>query len=257
MINDNYILIQGWMINELGLKGTDLLVYAIIYGFSQDNENMYCGTRQYLADWCGCTVRSIQTSLNSLVEKEYITKYEEEHNHIKYVSYAVNFTTREKISLINNINNNTNNKLLSKDNNTLSKGEVEFDFGLDEKPKKKNLYVKCLEIIDEWTNDKKLKDLLVQYLDVCMEMKSIRGANQWKGMLNTLERVQEQCKPHTYEEIIEQATIRSWKTFYPIKDFVGSDNSQFIHIHKSSEYVEQTDDELQQAVDNDGKPIEY
>ena len=157
---------------------------------------------------------------------------------------------------INNNKQNKINKIVSKDTNNIA-SEIEFDFGLDEKPKKKNLYVKCLEIIDEWTNDKKLKDLLVQYLDVCMEMKSIRGANQWKGMLNTLEKVQEQCKPHTYEEIIEQATIRSWKTFYPIKDYVGSDNSQFIHIQKSKEFVEQTDDELQQAVDSDGKPIEY
>ena len=33
--NENYVLIQGWMINELKLKGNELLIYALIYGFSQ------------------------------------------------------------------------------------------------------------------------------------------------------------------------------------------------------------------------------
>ena len=31
--DENHIVIQGFMINELNLKGTELLVYAIIYGF--------------------------------------------------------------------------------------------------------------------------------------------------------------------------------------------------------------------------------
>lgn len=31
--NENFILIQGWMINNLKLAGNDLLVYAIIYFF--------------------------------------------------------------------------------------------------------------------------------------------------------------------------------------------------------------------------------
>ena len=34
MENNNYINIQGWMINNLGLKGNALVIYAIIYGFS-------------------------------------------------------------------------------------------------------------------------------------------------------------------------------------------------------------------------------
>jgi len=159
-----------------------------------------------------------------------------------------------------NINNKQNkiNKIVSKDTNINNiASEIEFDFGIQEKPKKKNLFDKCLDIIYDWTNDKKLQDLLVQYLKVCLEMKSIRGANQWKGMLNTLEKVQLQCQPHTYEEIIEQAIIRGWKTFYPIKDYVQSNNSKFIHIQKSSEFVEPEDDELKQATDENGKLMVY
>ena len=48
---ENYISISGWMVTRLGLKGNELLVYAIIYGFSQDDETMFTGSLQYLADW--------------------------------------------------------------------------------------------------------------------------------------------------------------------------------------------------------------
>ena len=32
---DNYFAVQGWMVTELKLKGNALMLYAIIYGFSQ------------------------------------------------------------------------------------------------------------------------------------------------------------------------------------------------------------------------------
>ena len=47
--NENYITIQGWMINELGLKGNSLIIYANIYGFSQNNDCEFIGSANYLA----------------------------------------------------------------------------------------------------------------------------------------------------------------------------------------------------------------
>ena len=92
-----YISIQSWMRNELNLSGTELLVYAIIYGFSQDGETKYTGSRQYLADWCGCSVRSIQNVLNDLTDRGLLTKYEIFKNGVKLCEYVANFTTSEKI----------------------------------------------------------------------------------------------------------------------------------------------------------------
>lgn len=224
MQNENYYVIQGWMLNKLGLKGNELLVYAVIYGFSQDDGSLFSGSQSYLASCCGCSVRSIQTVLNTLVAKHYLTKYESEHNGVKSCSYVANFGGTEnfsggteKIAVNNKVNNNSNN-LLSKDNK-LSEQEYDdvFQFGVT-KQSKPNLYQKCMMLIDEWTNIQGIHDLLKQYLDLCMEMKSIRGANQWKGMLNTLEKVQKQCHPHTYEEIIQMSIQHGWKTFYPIND---------------------------------------
>ena len=132
MINDgNYITIQGWMRTELNLSGNELIVYAIIYGFSQNKQGEFTGSAQYLADWVGCTRRTIMSILNKLVENGTISKTETVlNNNEKRVSYQAergcekisqgvkNFHRGcEKISHNININNNTNN--ITRDTNNV------------------------------------------------------------------------------------------------------------------------------------------
>ena len=71
-----YITIQGWMRTDLKLSGNELIVYAIIYGFSQNKQGEFTGSAQYLADWVGCTRRTVMTILNKLVEAKLISKTE-------------------------------------------------------------------------------------------------------------------------------------------------------------------------------------
>ena len=52
---NSYYSIQYWMINELGLKGLELSIYAIIYGFSRDHCGAFTGSRSYLADFTNST----------------------------------------------------------------------------------------------------------------------------------------------------------------------------------------------------------
>ena len=88
--DENYVLIQGWMRNQLGLKNNDLTIYAIIYGFSQTSNNGYNGSLQYLADWCGCTKQGTLKCLKSLIAKNYIIKEETFNNNVKFCSYKAN-----------------------------------------------------------------------------------------------------------------------------------------------------------------------
>ncbi|MDR2597258.1 MAG: MarR family winged helix-turn-helix transcriptional regulator [Treponema sp.] len=74
MKNENYITLQGWMINELQLAGGELIIYAIIYGFSQDGKTKYKGSMQYLADSAGISRRATLPILKKLVDKGYIIK---------------------------------------------------------------------------------------------------------------------------------------------------------------------------------------
>ncbi len=84
---DNYIMIQGWMVTELELKGNELMIFAIIHGFSQDGETRFTGGLQYLADWTNSTKQGVSKNLKSLVNKGYIAKEEKIINGVKFCEY--------------------------------------------------------------------------------------------------------------------------------------------------------------------------
>lgn len=85
--SDNFIVIQGWMVSELGLKGNELLVYALIYGFTQNGSQAFAGTLQYIADWCNATRRSVGGCLKALVGKGLLRKEEEQGSFLKTCKY--------------------------------------------------------------------------------------------------------------------------------------------------------------------------
>lgn len=74
--NENYYTIFGWMLNELKLSGIDLIVYAIIYSFSQDGESEFKGSVAYISDFTGGSAKTIRRSLIRLEEMGYIAKCE-------------------------------------------------------------------------------------------------------------------------------------------------------------------------------------
>ena len=128
--NNNHIVIDGWMINKLNLKGNELIVYALIYGFSQDGESEFYGSRTYIAEWCNSSLPTIDKALNNLVEKEYIFKRTESINNINLNRYKVNLQAVKNVyrgsketlwgsketlhnNIEDNIEDNKNNKELA------------------------------------------------------------------------------------------------------------------------------------------------
>ena len=96
MINPTaYYTVQGWMLSELGLKGNALAVYAIIYGFSQDGASEYSGSARYLAEWLGCTTRTILAVLADLTERGLLKKTTTYKNGQTFNNYAVVKMTKE------------------------------------------------------------------------------------------------------------------------------------------------------------------
>ena len=73
---ENFITIQGWMLTELELKGNALIVYAIIYGFSQVDGQTFNGSLQYLADWTNSTKQGVIKNIKQLLESGLIKKQE-------------------------------------------------------------------------------------------------------------------------------------------------------------------------------------
>lgn len=75
MINPNaYYTVQAWMVNDLGLRGNELAVYAMIWGFSQDGRSEFVGSISYIQEWLGCSRPTAIKTLSSLAEKGLIVK---------------------------------------------------------------------------------------------------------------------------------------------------------------------------------------
>jgi len=74
--NENYVVIQGFMINDLKLKGNELIIYAIIYGFTQERQQVFNGSMSYLAAWTNSTRFGASKSLANLVAKGLVAKVE-------------------------------------------------------------------------------------------------------------------------------------------------------------------------------------
>ena len=82
-----YIVLQGWMISDLKLKGNELIIYACIYGFSQAENQVFNGSLQYLADWTNSTKQGVVKCLKSLVEKGFVIKTDKVINGVKFCEY--------------------------------------------------------------------------------------------------------------------------------------------------------------------------
>lgn len=87
--NKNFFIVQGWMLNELNLKGNDLIIYAIIFGFSQDGNGRYTGSLSYLQDFSGSSKSTVIRSLDTLVERKLLLKKSEQKNGLTFNEYMV------------------------------------------------------------------------------------------------------------------------------------------------------------------------
>ena len=111
----NYYVVQSFMVKDLKLKGLERDVYAIIYGFSQAENQWFDGSLQYLADWTCSTKQGVLKALNNLQEKQLIEKQDNIFNGVKFVKYRStefnggikqSLTGGIKQSLTNNTDNN-------------------------------------------------------------------------------------------------------------------------------------------------------
>jgi len=87
--NKDYIVVQGWMINDLNLNGNELMAYALIYGFTKDGQSEYTGSINYLANWLNCTRKTAIKILHDLVDKKLIKKTQIEVNNVIFNKYAI------------------------------------------------------------------------------------------------------------------------------------------------------------------------
>lgn len=89
--DSNYIVIPAIARNEYNLSGNELLIFGIIYGFSQADRTAYTGTIQYIQNWTGLGERTILRILKKLTDEGILKKKKIASNECHY-SVNLNFT---------------------------------------------------------------------------------------------------------------------------------------------------------------------
>ena len=160
MKENNYITIPGFLRTRLDLKGSELIITALIYGYSQDGNSWFMGKTEYIAEWAGVTDKNVLRCLKSLTEKGILEKKEMfVNNKAKRCYYRFNFECVksqnstvagcqnstvagcQNSTVYNNINNNINNNIkkdakASKEN---PDGFSQADFSNEEKTVKASI----------------------------------------------------------------------------------------------------------------------
>lgn len=248
-ITNNYINIQGWMCSKLKLSGNELLIYALIYGFSQDGISEFRGSRSYICKWFNISLPTVDKALNSLVEKNLITKREEIVNNVKYNCYKVvlqdskeslqgvvkNLYRGGKESLHNNTNNNNNynntrntiiNNSITRSNRTAVDGGEPKKLLKKPKKTKKDMFInKFLKICDEFDFSDDVLNKLVKFANVLTEMNFYPAEDTIRSQLIALS---DKCSTDKQRiTVIDNTIIRGWKSLiYCIDDKKSSKNDR-------------------------------
>lgn len=139
MKKNGFFIIERFMVDDLKLKGNELIIYGIIYGFSKNNSS-FEGSLNYLASWIGSSKQTVITVIKSLMNKGFIQRIGVNKSMRTYIYRAVdnksnNFIDESQKNIVgssknltdigqdiipNNIDNNINN---NKDN-TLYKDKI-------------------------------------------------------------------------------------------------------------------------------------
>lgn len=104
---EGFIVIRPWMV-ELGLSGNELIVFALINGFSMDGKSTFNGGLEYLCNQTGIARRTVINCLKRLTEAGLIKKTSVTKNGVDYSAYSVSKEgckncTSEKIALVQKV----------------------------------------------------------------------------------------------------------------------------------------------------------
>lgn len=209
---DNYIVIQGWMLADLKLKGNELIVYACIYGFSQAENQVFNGSLQYLADWTNSTKQGVIKNLKSLEEKGYIGKNEKYINGVKFCEYYATKFNRElnrveggiKQSLTEGVKQSLPNNipLDNQDNNPIDKKER----------KKESTYE---TLINDLIDNEEVKATIYEFIKMRKLIKKPLTDFALKRILNKLLKIS--SDPAVQISILEKSIMNNWQDIYEPK----------------------------------------
>lgn len=216
--NESYVVIWGWMLNNLKLKWNELVAYATIYSFTNGtDEHCYKWSAGYLAERCWIDKRSALRILQKLEEKWLIFRNERVENWVKFVDYYTNVIGGDKMSLGGGDKMSHHNNRIDNNRSTATP-EVLKNSTLLNKTSGKWVKISALDIIK---NSDDVRDILsdddiVQYkvqLKILLKMIELgyKVNKSKEDIEKELERLKAKAKLYW---LIQWDWNIAWQTFY-------------------------------------------
>lgn len=230
--NENYCVIQGWMLNIGCSNWNEIAAYALIYGFSQDGQSEFTGSISYIQEWLKCSRPTAVSTMKKLVEIGLVKKTQVNINNVIFNRYSAVIPNANSdgginsLLVVKNFNQGSKNSLPNNDvyNNTPLynsplTGEIIYPPEGETTPKnktkksekakeKKELDMSCVpvsfkEVVDVWIKYKKEKQQNYKQIGFdAMVEKLIKYSNG---------------NPETAKEIILDAMSNNYSGFFPLK----------------------------------------
>ena len=228
---ENYIMLQGWMLTDLGLKGNELILYACIYGFSQAEDQVFTGSLQYLADWTNSTKQGVMKCLKSLVEKGYIIKAEKLINGVKFCEYhATLFNGGMQQSCMGYATKLHGGMQQSLPNNLVDTLEDTLEEKKERKEGRKS-HVTYDAIISEYTEDTSLRETLGEFLKMRQRIRKPMTDYALSLMLKKLDKMASTVTAKV--DILNQSIMNGWQDVYELKG--GKYNAEHVRNNKRAD----------------------
>lgn len=230
---DNYIVILPFMVNELKLKGNELIIYAIIYGFSQTEGQTFSGGMQYLMDWTQSTKQGVLKALQKLRARGLVgrikrtSKYdysvnlaecEEAGSEVNKVypkskqslpiERSTKFTEEGKQSLPQKKSHLINKNLATQDKYNINNPPLPPTGENDGKPTIKKQ-------IENYTDLSELREALTEFVEVRKKLRKPFTDGAFKLMLSKLDKLA--TTDEDKAGIIQQSVINGWQGIFPLK----------------------------------------
>ena len=236
LANDNYVIVNKELIKVFGLKEAVLIgelcrEYRYWKSLDKLEDDMFYSSIDNIKDNIGLSayeqrsaIQSLQncgvleTELKGVPAKKYFKINQSQL--LKILTSRCEKTSQQDVKKLHsrdiaNKNTENNNKSISKDIDT----DFEFGYTKKSKTKKPTLYDKCVNLINDFTDDAILREMLVKSLQMFLENSRESGktlyTNHFKGKLNILKNLSDD----NYEQrkIVKQALDNGWKSFYALK----------------------------------------
>lgn len=273
--DNNFIAIQGWMRTRLNLKGNELLIYALVYGFSQDGNSRFTGSRKYIAEWCGCSLDTVDRSLSSLVGKGLLAKYPHtDQNGSRVVDYAAILTaiaatpaheaTTAHTAAPSAAQATAPAQATAQDAwaDTTNANTEQFQTSTYEpqpllaepapkpQPKKTRKAKSFDAIIDAYTSDPTTKELLGQWLQNRKAKRSAMTDSAIQSNIDVLDRLAQESQMNVNDYLAE-VIRRGWGSFFAINNYQNNGYQQKPRQQSQQPHWDLTEEELRKQKEAD------